>query len=96
MIKTILILFISMPMLAAGPKHSFKDSLLNDEIENIYKYVNTATILPFTKAQLQAMTPRRAGLLFFCTDCTVDGIVVSTGAVVGGVGRISARTTAVN
>lgn len=91
------ILFMVGASWGIGQKYSFDDPHLNDEFENVYKYVNNPPPpTPFTKAQLQTLTPRRAGLLFFCTDCTTDGIVVSTGSTVGGVGRISARTTAIN
>lgn len=48
-----------------------------------------------TKATLQAMSPSQAGLIFYCSDCTTDGIVVSTGTGVGAFGRVSARGTAI-
>lgn len=48
-----------------------------------------------TKAQLQTDAPPRAGAEYYCSDCTVDGVVVSTGTAAGAVGRISARTTAI-
>lgn len=32
-----------------------------------------------TKAQLDAITPARKGQVYFCTDCTVPNLCVSTG-----------------
>ncbi len=49
-----------------------------------------------TKAQLLAAAPTAAGLLYYCSDCSTDGIVVSTGTGTGAFGRISARTTVIN
>jgi len=49
-----------------------------------------------TKAQLTALVPSVAGLMYYCSDCSTDGVVVSTGTGTGAFGRISARTTAIN
>ena len=49
-----------------------------------------------TKAQLISQTPDYEGEPFYCSDCTTDGIVVSTATTPGGVARISARTTPIN
>jgi hypothetical protein len=46
-----------------------------------------------TLTQLKALAPAKAGELYYCSDCTTDGIVVSTGTTTFGFGRISARTT---
>ncbi len=46
-----------------------------------------------TKAQLDAITPPIAGQLYYCSDCTTDGVVVSTGTTIAAFGRISARST---
>jgi len=52
-------------------------------------------IAPYSRtlSQLGALTPSTAGLIFYCSDCTVDGVVVSTGTAIGSFARISARTT---
>lgn len=49
-----------------------------------------------TKAQLSTDVPSKAGLEAYCSDCSTDGIVVSTGTAAGAWGRISARTTVIN
>jgi len=49
-----------------------------------------------TKAQLLAYNPGGAGEIWFCSDCSTDGVVVSTGTGLGAVARISARTTVIN
>lgn len=49
-----------------------------------------------TKAQLTAYAPPRVGLRFYCSDCTTDGDVISTGTAAGAFGRISAKSTAIN
>lgn len=48
-----------------------------------------------TLAELQGLAPSSAGQTFYCSNCTVDGVVVATGTAVGAWGRISARTTAI-
>lgn len=48
-----------------------------------------------TKAQLNALVPASAGLMYYCSDCTTDGIVVSTGTGTGAFGRISSRGTVI-
>jgi hypothetical protein len=49
-----------------------------------------------TKAQLAALAPSKAGEEYYCSDCSTDGIVVSTGTAAGSIARISARTTVIN
>lgn len=49
-----------------------------------------------TLAQLQALAPDAVGELYYCSNCTTDGIVVSTGTAIGAWARVSARTTAIN
>lgn len=49
-----------------------------------------------TKAQLQVLSPTTAGEMFYCSDCSTDGMVISTGTAVGAFGRISARSTAID
>jgi hypothetical protein len=49
-----------------------------------------------TKAQLLAISPTTAGMTYYCSDCSTDGLVVSTGTGVGAVARVSARTTVIN
>ena len=44
-----------------------------------------------TLAELLADTPAKAGLSWYCSDCTVDGVVVSTAATPGGVANYANR-----
>lgn len=48
-----------------------------------------------TLAQLRAITPNFVGQLYYCSDCTTDGVVVSTGAAIAAFGRVSSKTTAI-
>lgn len=100
--KTVfLILFMATAALANGPKNVFEDPHLNDEFDNVYHDIGAATSRPGllkapkrTLAQLQATTFQDADEIYYCTTCTQDGIVVSTGATRGGIGRLTAKTTA--
>ncbi|NJM10065.1 MAG: hypothetical protein HC883_04030 [Bdellovibrionaceae bacterium] len=49
-----------------------------------------------TKAQLLALTPTAAGIMYYCSNCTTDAVVVSTGTGVGAFARVTARTTAID
>lgn len=55
----------------------------------------TSVMIPPSKtlAQLTALAPTQPGIIFYCSDCTTDGIVVSTGTATGAFGRISSRST---
>ena len=96
---TLLILLLSAPCWGASQKYGYKDPHLNDEIGAIYKALSNPTdfvdVRSFTKAQISGMTPKRAGRIYFCSDCTTDAIVVSTGTTLGAFSRISARTTSI-
>lgn len=46
-----------------------------------------------TLSQFLTTAPTTVGELYYCSDCTTDGIVVSTGTAAGGFARCSARTT---
>lgn len=93
----LLVFFLVTPSFSASQKYTFKDSKLTDEFVNVYKYLNNPKGIPsFTKAELLTITPRKAGEPFYCSDCTTDGIVVSTAVAPGGFGRISSRTTVIN
>lgn len=48
-----------------------------------------------TLAQLRAITPNFVGQLYYCSDCTTDGVVVSTGTAIAAFGRVSSKTTAI-
>lgn len=48
-----------------------------------------------TLSQLNTLAPTSAGLIYYCSDCVTDGLVVSTGTAAGSFGRVSARTTAI-
>lgn len=93
----LLILLLSGWAMAASPKYNYSDPRLNDEMDNIYNRLDRKIPTDpesFTKAQLTAMVPRKVGRLYYCSDCTTDGIVVSTGTGVGAFARVTARTTA--
>lgn len=96
--KILFLLLLATPVHAEGPLFRHKDKVVSQEFENVYQDMRTiAPRVPArTKAQLQALAPSRAGLIFYCSDCSTDGVVVSTGTGVGAFGRISARTTAIN
>lgn len=49
-----------------------------------------------TLAQLQALTPTAVGQAYYCSNCSVDAVCVSSGTGVGAFTRYSARTTACN
>lgn len=95
--RTLLILLLSAGSVWAGPKYSFKDPVLQDEFENTYKEIsNIPRLIYLTKAQLLTLTPRRAGLFYYCTDCTATAVAVSTAATPAGISNISSKTTAIN
>lgn len=48
-----------------------------------------------TITQLRTDLPASAGIMYYCSDCSTDGIVISTGISKGAVARISARTTSI-
>lgn len=48
-----------------------------------------------TLAQLGAITPSVVGQMYYCSDCTTDGAVISTGTAQGAFGRVSAKSTAI-
>lgn len=54
------------------------------------------SIRPRTKTQLTTDVPEAANLFFTCTDCTTDGLVLSTGTAAGSFARATARTTQIN
>jgi hypothetical protein len=95
-----LLVFISVfPSLtrADGPISRHKDGKVQQEFEQVYQDLRVAgRIASRTLAELQALTPSRAGLVYYCSDCTTDGLVVSTGTTVGAFGRSSAKTTTIN
>lgn len=96
--KLLFILFMTSPLMGSGPKYNFDNPHLNDEFENVYKDIGSGTdflaVHPFAKATILGMTPKRTGLLYFCSDCATDAICVSTGTALGAFSRVSARTTA--
>ena len=94
----LILLFLCAPVLAEGPIYKSKDRFTQLEFDNAYQDLRgkQAAIPLLTKAQLSANSPRASNLLFICTDCTTDGLVISTGTTMGAVGRISSKTTAIN
>jgi hypothetical protein len=93
-----LLLFFVSPAFAGGPLFKSKERFTQMEFDNVYQDLRgKQSSIPFmTKAQLQAATPLAANLFFICTDCTTDGLVISTGTTVGAVGRATAKTTSIN
>lgn len=59
----------------------YRDDSANFAAATITANTVSATLAPTskTKAQLQAMTPSAAGLVYYCSNCSVSTIVVSTG-----------------
>jgi hypothetical protein len=96
--RIVLILFLAMPLCAEGPVFRHKDKITEQEFENVYQDLRQkqAAVSSKTLAQLQAFTPSRAGLTYYCSNCTTDGLVVSTGTTRGAFGRVSARSTTIN
>lgn len=48
-----------------------------------------------TLSALHSLSPPAAGVVYYCSDCTVDGLVISTGTSISALGRISSRTTSI-
>lgn len=101
MMKVLLILCLAAPLFADGPKNVFRDSRMNDELENVYHDIKGVTTRPSllkapkrTLAQLRSTTFKDADEIYYCTDCTQDAIVASTGPTRGGIGRLTAKSTA--
>ncbi len=94
--KLLLILLLASPLWASGPRYSYSDPRLNDEMANIYKDIVYLPKFPntYTKAQIGALAVKRPGTLFYCSDCTNDVICVSTGILVGQSSRLTAKGTA--
>lgn len=96
--KTLFLIFLAVPLMAAGPKHNFEDSALNDEFENVYfdigKIPQFIDLYSMTKSQIALLIPKRVGRLYFCSDCTTDAVCVSTGTTIASFSRLTARTTA--
>lgn len=59
-------------------------------------FSSSTVVVPYTKAQLQAKTPDLAYQIVGCSNCTVDTLVVSTGAAKGAWASFAARTTVPN
>lgn len=53
--KKLLLLFLASSCLASGPKYTFKDPLLNDELDNVYKDIKTAGALKGTTTNNNAV-----------------------------------------
>lgn len=94
----IAILMLSVGAFAASPRYtkpSSPDQVYQND-QDLYDGIRALQIKVRTKAQLNLLTPDGAGIIYYCSDCATDGIVVSTAATQGGFGRISARGTAIN
>lgn len=97
----LLILALLLPLQlvrAEGPIFTHKDPLLEQELDNAYRDIRAKQqrIPIMTKALLKATTPSAKNLLFICSDCTTDGLVISTATTVGGVSSATSRTTTIN
>jgi len=83
--------------MGSGPKYTYPTPRgLDDEIQNIYHDIANAKLgyTSLTLAQLKTYSPASAGLPFYCSDCTVSTVCISTGTAIFGVSDISGRTTA--
>jgi hypothetical protein len=85
------------------PPYDVPDSAISQIFQQVFltlaeleRRLNNLAPPSKTKAELNTTTPSVPGLEYYCSDCSTDGIVVSTGTTQGAFGRISARTTAIN
>lgn len=96
---TIISVFISLASysMADGPEFFHKDPIVYQEFENVYQDLRKRTfVLPsYTIAQFSSLVPRSVGAIYYCSDCTVDAVVVSTGTTISSFSRVSSRTTAI-
>ena len=93
-----IILLIASTAKAGGPLYRHKEATEQLEFENVYQDISRVKLPSATSqtlVQLQALTPASTGLIYYCSNCTVDAIVVSTGTSQGAFSRVSARTTAI-
>lgn len=69
------------------------DQDLRDDIRNTQGSLQLRTL-----AQLKAVTPKKKGLMYFCTDCANALVCISTGTAIYGFANMQAanRTTACN
>src|SRR5678815_2149499 len=77
MIKVLLILcllFISSVALAGGPKYSYTDPKLNDEVENIYHDIDSVLRGPLGPLTISSVTITSATI----TSATIPSLTVST------------------
>lgn len=80
-----------------GPLFRQKDPVTQQEFENAYQDLRSksAAVQFRTKAQLLIEVPTNFNLIYLCTDCTTDALVISTGTTIGSFARGTSRTTAV-
>lgn len=72
------------------------DQIYQNDID-LFDAIRNAGIPSKTKAELNSMTPASGRVsIFYCSDCSTDALVVSTGPAQGAWGRVSSRTTAIN
>lgn len=82
---------------AEGPLFHEQDPNIQQEFENVYQDIRSKSpaVELRTKAQLVIEVPTNTNLIYVCSDCSVDGIIISTGITAGSFARATSRTTAI-
>jgi hypothetical protein len=96
------ILLLAMPVVGGQqPPYEVEDPAVAENFREAFlgltdleKRLNVAPSL--TKAELTAKVPDALGQVFYCSDCSTDALVVSTGPAQGAFARVSARSTGIN
>lgn len=95
-ILIISVVLFSTYLMAEGPEFFHKDPIIYQEFENVYQSIKKGNSLPsYTLSQFSSLVPKSVGSIYYCSDCTVDAVVVSTGTTIASFSRISSRTTAI-
>ena len=95
----LLIMFPSLLIACSGPQYTYPSVPgLDLEMNNIYHYLCESSITNqysvVTLSQLQSTIPNTVGIPFYCKDCTVSTVCVSTGTTIFGFSDISAKSNA--
>lgn len=92
-----LILLLGSPCMAAGPKHTFSDPILNDELTNVYfdqanTFKKTIPSATFTAINVSTITAVSSATI---TNLTVSGVFTYAGTL-GKIVKITEVTTTTN
>lgn len=93
----LLLLLMASRTFGEGPIFQHKQTFEQQEFENVYQDLRgKLNAIPVrTKSQLATDVPVHSNLLFVCSDCTTDVLVISTGSTSGSFSRVTSRTTAI-